>query len=231
MGIFKKGFIIGSILIISCGGGGTKGHINYGSTILGIESITPTKLQSDVFVRVDNDNDGICDALYFQDDTVVVAFKAYPNADPQTTGINPSPVYINRYRITFFNTSAGNNCEAHEECKALFSHPIEVLMSLTVEPNSTVYYTIPVIPSDWKSQVLINYCATPMDSCVYQAVIEFYATEVFSGKSEWIKGAFTVQVADYIQGNSKDVQAGLQENVQFVDSSTQDDSCILQGGF
>lgn len=231
MNLFKKGIIILGLFIVSCGGGGTKGHVNYGSTILGIESILPSKLDSDVFVKVDNDKDGICDALHFQDDTIVVSFKAYPNTDPQTSGINPSPVYINRYRITFFNASAGNNCEAHEDCKVLFSHPIEGLISLTVEPNTTAYYTIPVISSDWKSQILINYCATPMDSCIYQAVIEFLATEVFSGKSEWIKGGFTVQIADYIQGNSKTVQTGQQGSAQLIDNSIRDDNCRLQGGF
>lgn len=228
---YLKWIIISAgVLIASCGGGGTEGHINYGSVIVGIESIIPAKLDSDVFVKVDSNGDGICDAIHIQDDTVVVTFQAYPNMDPNTTGINPSPIYIDRYRIRFFNASAGNNCELHSDCKALFSVPIEGIMSFTVEPNSKAYYTLPVIPSDWKSRVLINYCATPMDSCVYHVSVEFHAIEVFSGKGEWIKGAFSVQIADYVQGNSMTVDR-QQDTVSFVENSVKDADCTLQGGF
>lgn len=217
--------IIALLMFISCGGGGVKGAGELNSTVVSIAGITPSKLESDVVITVDNNGDGICDGISFQDDTVVVKIVSQ-SIVPDAQGINPSPVFIDRYRITFINASSANNCERNEPCRALFAQPVERFVNISVDPNGEALLTISVIPVDWKSNVLINFCASVTDSCVYNALIELHAIEVYSGKGKWIKGTLTVQVADYVKSNS----ATIDEGGNIVQSAREDANCTFQIG-
>jgi len=209
-----------SFSLYNCGGG-VEGHTQFSSVTVGIRDIVPSHLQSDVFVKVDNNNDGICDSIHVQDDTVVVSLYSYVYS--KEINKNPSPIYIDRYRLTFFNASSANNCERNYSCALLFKESVERFISLSINPDEKVYTTIVVIPSDWK-YILMNYCTSPADSCKYNVFIELHATEVFSGKSVWIDGEFTVNIGDYVQGNANTYKDG---KISVI--SEKDNNCKLPG--
>jgi len=211
------------VSIIACGGG-SEGYQEYGSVAVGITGVTPTNLQSDVVVKKDVNGDGVCDTIYFQDDTVVVTLSSLSIVPPEGN-YQTSPVLIDKYKLTFVNASSANNCEKNEQCRVLFSVPLERFVSASVEPGGTTNVTISVIPADWKSNVLINYCFTPFDSCVYNVILEVHAVEAFSGQSKWLRAMFTVQIADYQKGNSLTVDGG-----NIVENAEPDDNCILSPG-
>ncbi len=227
VGFMKRG-LIGlciSILISGSCGGGPEGYQEYDSVAVGIASIVPTKLESDVIVKKDFDGDGLCEGISFQDDTIVVTLKSLA-ITPAEGNFWTSPVVIDKYKLTFINASSTNKCEYSESCRALFSKPIERFVSSSVEPGETIYLTLSVIPIDWKNSVLMNYCMTPSDSCVYNVLLEIHAVEAFSGKSKWLKATLTVQIADYVKSNSVVVDS----NGNIKESSERDDDCIFMPG-
>lgn len=214
------------LLITSCGGGGgIEGAGEFTSTVVNISGIVPSKLESDVVIKLDNDGDKLCDGISFQDDTIVVKIVSRSITSNEQSK-NFSPVIIDKYRIKFFNASAANNCEKNNICKSLFSHPIERFVNISVDPNGEALLPISVIPADWKSNVLINFCSSVTDSCVYNALIELHAVEIYSGKENWIKGTLTIQIADYMKSNS----VTIDEQGKIVQNAKEDANCVFDIG-
>jgi len=213
-------------ILISCGGGGgVEGFGEFYSVITGISGVYPTKLESDVFTKLDIDGDGVCDDISFQDDSIVVRISSQPLV-PDSPDFKASAVYFDRYKLTFVNASSANNCERNSICKTLFSTPLERLVNGVVEPNGETLLTLNVIPIDWKSNILINFCTSAADSCVYNVILELHAVEVLSGKENWLKATFTVQIADYIKSNS----IGVDENGNLIQIGKEDANCSFQLG-
>lgn len=215
------------LIIASCGGGsnGIKGAGEFASNIVNISAIIPTKLESDVVIKLDTNGDNICDGISFQDDTVVIKISS-TSIVPDSQSANQSPVLIDKYRITFFNASSSNNCERNEICKALFAKSTERFVNISIKPNEEVLLPISIIPVDWKNSVLINFCTTAADSCVYNALIELHAIEIYSGKEKWLKGTLTIQIADYIKSNS----VTIDEEGKIVQNARGDADCTFEIG-
>jgi hypothetical protein len=166
-------------------------------------------LESDTLVLIDNNNDGVCDSISFQDDSLQITLRSETIKDtggqPVTT--TPSPVYIDRYRLTFISAVNNNNCERYANCKSLFSNPYEQFTSITVEPDQEAQINLPVVLASWKSTVLSQYCLTPLDNCIYNVVIEMRGREILTGSDKTIRATFNVQFSNYSQGNSQGATA------------------------
>jgi len=197
------------LTLISCGGGGGNGSGIYGkyeSSLVGILSIEPIHLSSDVVIWRDIDKDGTCDTVVFKDDSVNATIYLEPIKTYNGTNVtnNISPVYIDRYTIYFYSSVSNNNCERFEECRQIFHTPFVNFTSITLTPDQNkVKVSIPVVLASWKSNTLINYCSTLLDNCIYNAVIELRGREIYSGKSMVIRGTFSLQIADYIDEDDK----------------------------
>ena len=213
-------------ILISCGGGGgVEGFGEFNSVITGISGVYPSKLESDVLIKFDIDSDGVCDDISFQDDSIVVRISSQPLV-PDSPDFKASAVYFDRYKLTFVNASGANNCERNNICKTLFSIPLERFINGVVEPNGETLLTLNVIPIDWKSSVLINFCTSAADSCVYNVVLELHAVEVLSGKEKWLKATFIVQIADYLKSNSMSADEGG----NLIQIGQEDADCTFQFG-
>lgn len=211
--------------VFGCGGGGSSIGGVYGSTVVYlVEFITRSgsNVQSDIFFLTCSGNRNV---PTFQDDVVLVKFKAETIRDALGNPVtqNPSPVFFSRYRVSFFSGSSTNNCERYSSCRQLMAGGYEGMVGFTVYPNSPEgsfrkSYTngdgvdlelktgesiqeVLVLPSGWKSSTLLNYCLTPSDNCIYNGVIEFYGRELYSGKEKVVRASFTIQIADYIKGS------------------------------
>jgi len=209
-----KGFCIGFPLIIlsSCGGGIENSEVIGGfySVVVVLNSVRPSTLQSDVIIKLDANGDGICDEISFQDDFVVFQMTSKPRV--KSKDITFSPVYIYKYKLEFLNASTNNNCEKIPVCKEIFTKTYERGLSITLDAPTVTddeviemskTFQVTVVPAGWKD-VLSLYCYTTSDNCVYNVKVTFYGVELYSGKESSIAGTFTVQFADYFQGNSID---------------------------
>jgi hypothetical protein len=84
--------------VISCGGGGSGIFGGFDTVLVGVASVNPPKLESDTLVLIDNNNDGVCDSISFQDDSLQITITSEVVKDPlgQPITTNPSQVYIDR---------------------------------------------------------------------------------------------------------------------------------------
>ncbi len=215
----KLTLVTGIIMVgglLSCGGSGSGIFGGFDTVLVGITQVDPPKLESDTLILLDNNGDGICDGFSFQDDSLQVTIKSQTIKDSQGQPVtaNASPVYIDRYRLTFISAVNNNNCERYAPCKNLFANPYEQFTSITIEPDQEVQVGIPVALASWKSTVLSQYCATSLDNCIYNVVLEMRGREVLTGSDKTIRATFNVQFANYNQGNSQ--------------GATADANCVLQ---
>ncbi|RMH81394.1 MAG: hypothetical protein D6674_00185 [Acidobacteria bacterium] len=208
--------------LFGCGGGSGAGIGGvFGSTLVYITELitrSGSSIQSDVFYLTCNDYN-------FQDDMVLIKFKAETIKDAAGRPVteNPSPVFFSRYKVSFFSGSPTNNCERFPDCRQLMSSGYEGLVGFSVNPKSPegrferryangddvsfdlkegeFIQEVLVVPSSWKINTLLNYCLTALDNCIYNGVIEFYGRELFSGKEKVVRASFTIQFANYPKGS------------------------------
>ncbi len=195
--------------LLSCGGGGSGIYGGFDTVLIGVSQVNPPKLESDTLILQDNDGDGFCDGYSFQDDALQITLKSEPikDANGEVITPNPSPVYIDRYRLTFVSGVSNNNCERYKSCRSLFAQPYEQFTSITINPNEELTVGLVVVLASWKSSVLSQYCATPLDNCIYNVVLELRGREVLTGSTKTIRATFNVQFANYNQGNAQGATA------------------------
>ncbi|MEM2695921.1 MAG: hypothetical protein QXU09_03185 [Thermoproteota archaeon] len=121
-------------------------------------------------------------------DNLDIKSEVIKNASGQPVTQNPSPVYIDSYRVLFFSATANNNCERYPDCRALLASGYAGFSGLTVPPGGTATFkNLTLVPANWKLNTLVNYCLTPSDNCDYNAVIELHGREIYSGKTQTIR--------------------------------------------
>lgn len=189
--------------LFSCGGGGGSGiYGSFDTVLVGITSITPTKVNSDTVIFVGDR--GVC-GVSFQDDAINIQIKSetIKNASGQPVTPNPSPVYFDSYRVIWSSAVSNNACEGAPECRQIFATPFAQLTGITVPPDREVSMQgLIVTLASWKSSVLSQYCISPLDNCIYNAILELRGREVLTGREKIVRASFNVQFADYNQGNA-----------------------------
>lgn len=189
--------------LFSCGGGSGSGiYGGFDTVLVGITSITPSKVNSDTVIWVGDT--GVC-SVDFQDDAINIKIKSetIKNASGQPVTPNPSPVYFDSYRVIWSSAVSNNACEGAPECKQIFATPFAQLTGITVPPDTEVSLQgLPVALASWKSSVLSQYCVSLLDNCIYNAILELHGREVLTGREKIVRASFNIQFADYNQGNA-----------------------------
>lgn len=211
--ILSTGIVVS---LLSCGGGGSGIYGGFDTVLVGVAQLTPPKLESDTVVKLDDNADGICDRFLFEDDEIQITLRSEVIKDANGEDItnNPSPVYIDRYKLTFISAVNNNNCENYESCRSVFATPYEQLTSITVDPGTEIPTAITVALGSWKSTVLSQHCLTSLDNCIYNVVLEMRGREVLTGSDKTIRATFNVQFMDYPVGNSEGVTADANCTIQ-----------------
>ncbi|MFN3813227.1 MAG: hypothetical protein ACK4SM_01210 [Aquificaceae bacterium] len=196
-------FCSAAAILYSCGGGGSGIYGSFGTVLVGITSLTPTKVNSDTLIWV-GEAGQLC-SISFQDDAINIKIKSETIKDaagkPVTS--NPSPVYFDSYRVIWTSAVSNNTCEGAPECRQIFATPFAQLIGITVPPDSEVAVDgLVVALASWKSSVLSQYCVSSLDNCIYNAVLELHGREVLTGREKVIRASFNIQFADYNKGNA-----------------------------
>lgn len=191
-------------MMYSCGGGsGSDIYGSFDTVLVGITSLTPTKVNSDTLIWVGQASQ-IC-SVSFQDDAINIKIKSETIKDAAGNPVtsNPSPVYFDSYRVIWSNAVSNNTCEGAPECRQIFATPFAQLTGITVPPDSEVEITGLVISlAAWKASVLSQYCVSPLDNCIYNAVLELHGREVLTGRAKVVRASFNIEFSDYNQGNA-----------------------------
>lgn len=207
------GFIVG-IVMLSCGGGSGSGSLNFDSVVVSILNVSPNPLESDVIirkkrtelVRTDPANScnilapatDVCTGTAYKSDTITITFRSQTikNAQGQPATSNPSPVYVEKYRISFSNCIPGT-----------YEFPV----GATIPSDTDTQISIQPITFDMKKSIALQgqYIYISNDGCgtifpVYTypnpcnavANIEFYLVEQYSGKRKTISYPINVRLAD-----------------------------------
>ncbi len=188
---FLSAFGFVALILAGCGGGG-------GSSIGGVYgSVIVTTGDYDYKPRgtycLQNDKPKFLDEIL---DSLTLNSEVIKNSSGQPATQNPSPVYIDSYRVLFFSATANNNCERYADCRTLFANGYSGFVGLTIPPGgSASYRNMVLVPANWKMNTLVNYCLTQLDNCDYNAIIEMNGREIYSGKTQTIR--FNLRLSFY----------------------------------
>jgi|UniRef100_A0A7C2VBF4 hypothetical protein len=202
-----------AIGISNCGGGGGSGSLDFNSVVVSILGANPNPLESDVIIRKKETRyvwtnypacdtltpaNDVCTGTTFKSDVITITFRSQTirNAQGQPVTSNPSPVYVEKYRISFSNCIPGT---------------YESSVGATIPPDTDTQISIQPITFDMKKSIALQgqYIYISNDGCgtiftVYTypnpcnaiANIEFYLVEQYSGKRKTISYPINVRLAD-----------------------------------
>lgn len=176
-------FGLATLILAGCGGGGGSsiGGV-YGSVVL---TIGEYEYKPRGTYCMQNNQPTFFDEVI---DSLDIKSEVIKNVSGQPVTQNPSPVYIDSYRVLFFSATSNNNCERYQDCRTLFANGYNGFSGLTVPPGGTATFkNLILVPASWKLNALVNYCLTPSDNCDYNAVIELHGREIYSGKTQTIR--------------------------------------------
>ncbi len=229
----KKILLSGSICLtfgmISCGGGsrGLSADIPVFNTVtVSIIDATPSPIQSDVVVRfpqreiintgppacnVIGTAEDVCTGASFPADNLTLTFRSTTvrNAQGQPATPIPSPVLVEKYRVSFtgcilgvYDFPVGQVLQPDSDTQVVIQPITEDMKTRLVQQDQYVYITpdgCPTLYNVWTYQGVCNALAN----------LEFSLVELNSGIRRTLKYSVPIRLADYIEPDKCTIRRGV----------------------
>ncbi len=216
--ILLSGSICLTIGMISCGGssGGLSEDVSVLNTVIVfVKESQPGYLNSDVIIRKRTTEtvksgspdcntlitaNNVCTGKEYTPENLTITFKSEPikNVQGQPLVANPSPVRVEKYRVSFTQCIQGvyefpiNLTIPPNEERTVVIQPITPAMKeAIVKPTQYIY-----INNDDECQTVFDVVDYP-SPCVADANFEFLVYELYSGKRATVKYRILVRFEDF----------------------------------